>query len=142
MKGSTLSLALSRLVFAAGLPSLLLAGCVAAPSPQDQLQQEILQHYAEFAAEEGGRCRTPRIDTIKARRVIQSGADGIEMVEVDYSYFDLHADMEADWAGLFRAGQPCTGVASRNFTVLRTDLGYRITAMSGEQRSGIARSEP
>jgi hypothetical protein len=119
-----------------------LAGCVAAPSAEDQLQREIVQHYGEHAAEEEGKCRTPKIDTIKARRVIESGSDGIERQEVQYSYFDRNADMDGNWAGLFHTGQSCAGTGSREFTILRTDLGYRVTAMSGEQRGGIAQNQP
>ena len=110
-----------------------LVGCAAGPGLEPGLAQAIQTYYAGHATEEGGDCRTPQIDTIQTFDVMSETTDGEKLMAVRYSYFDRHADMDADWSALFHSTQPCGGFAEREFTVARTDLGYRVVAMSGEQ---------
>ena len=101
-------------------------GC-ATSSDDASIAAAIKQHYAAYATEEEGTCRTPRIDTIQERRPLESSPDGGEVVMVRYSYFDSHADMDAHYDKLVHLSQPCGGIEERRFVLARDDLGYRVT---------------
>lgn len=120
--------------FMLGIVTLSLSACVLGPKADPGLERVIKAHYAQHATEEDGICRTPRIDTVQSYQTIDQSEKGEEVMAIRYSYYDRHADMDADWSGLFHAGQPCGGLAERNFSLTRTDLGYRVTDMTGERR--------
>ncbi len=113
-----------------------LGACVLGPSADPGLERVIKAHYAQHATEEEGNCRTPRIDTIQRHQAKGTSGSGDEVMTVRYSYYDRHADMDTDWGALFHLSQPCGGIAERDFSLIRTKLGYRVTDMSGEQRGG------
>lgn len=113
-----------------------LSGCVLGPGNDPGLASAIKKHYASHAAEEEGACRSPKIDTIQEQRRLESSADGGEVLQVRYSYFDPHVDMDAAWDKLVHLSQPCGGIAERRFVLVKSDLGYRVTSMSGEHQHG------
>ncbi len=113
-----------------------LGACVLGPSADPGLERVIKAHYARHATEEEGNCRTPRIDTIQSHQAKDTSGAGDEVMTVRYSYYDRHADMDADWSALFHLSQPCGGIAERDFSLTRTKLGYRVTDMTGERRGG------
>ncbi|MGI9499477.1 MAG: hypothetical protein ACR2P3_05535 [Geminicoccaceae bacterium] len=115
---------------------LTVAGCVMGPDNDPGLASAIRAHYAAHATEEEGACRSPKIDTIQEHRVVARSADDSEVVMVRYSYFDRHADMDANWDRLVHLSQPCGGIAERRFVLARGALGYRVTDMGGEHRNG------
>lgn len=116
--------------------TLVLSSCVLGPKADPGLERAIKAHYAGHATEEEGKCRTPQIDTVQSHQATGTSAAGDEIMTVHYSYFDRHADMDANWGALFHANQPCGGFAERDFSLTRTELGYRVTAMTGEKRGG------
>lgn len=109
-------------------------GCVTGPSTDPGLEQAIKAHYAAHATEEAGACRAPRIDTVQNHRLVKRSEDGAEVMKVRYSYFDRHADMDADWQKLVYLSQPCGGIAERDFSLVRGPVGYKVVAMTGERR--------
>lgn len=115
-----------------GIVTLTLSACVLGPTADPGLERAIKAHYAQHATEEDGGCRTPQIDTIQSHQTTSKSEDGDEVMTVRYSYFDRHADMDANWGALFHLSQTCGGIAERDFSLTRTDLGYRVTAMTGE----------
>ena len=123
-----------KLVAPLGFAVLTLSACVVGPTADPGLDRVIKAHYAGRATEEEGKCRSPRIDTIQSREPAGTSPDGEEIMRVRYSYYDRHADMDANWDALFHATQPCGGYAERDFTVVRTELGYRVNDMTGERR--------
>lgn len=124
-------LMMSMVVFSMG-------ACVFGPEADSGLERVIKAHYASYATEEDGKCRTPQIDTIQNHQPTTSSETGVEVMKVRYSYFDRHADMEANWGALFHLTQPCGGIAERNFSLIRTELGYRVTDMAGEHRGNVS----
>ncbi|MGI9500997.1 MAG: hypothetical protein ACR2P3_13245 [Geminicoccaceae bacterium] len=110
-----------------------IAGCASGESGDPALASAIKDHYAAHATEEQGACRSPKIDSILDRRLVKRSTDGDDVMMVRYSYFDRHADMDANWNRYAHAGQTCGGIAERRFVLSRGDLGYRVTDMSGEQ---------
>lgn len=112
------------------------AGCVMEGDVDPALTSVIKAHYSAHATEEEGVCRTPRIDTIQEHRLIETSTDGHDVMMVRYSYFDRHADMDANWDKLVYLSQPCGGIAERQFVLARSELGYRVTEMGGEHRDG------
>lgn len=125
----------SRMLRSLSLAGVLaIAGCVTGPSTDPGLEQAIKAHYAAHATEESGACRAPRIDTVQNHQLIKRGDDGAEVMKVRYSYFDRHADMDADWQKLVYLSQPCGGIAERDFSLVRGPVGYKVVAMSGERR--------
>lgn len=125
-----------------GVGLLAMTGCVMGPTGDPGLGIAIKEHYASHATEEDGACRSPKIDTIQAHRVIDRSEEGDEVMMVRYSYFDKHADMDANWDKLVFLSQPCGGIAERRFVLARDQLGYRVTEMGGERRGGIRDSGP
>lgn len=125
-----------RLVLPICLLGLVLSGCAKAPEEETRLASAIRQHYAAHASEEEGACSTPKIDTIQEQRQVETSAGGEEVVQVRYSYFDPNVDMDARFDRLVHLSQPCGGIAERRFVLARSDVGYRVTAMSGERRDG------
>lgn len=121
---------------AVSLAVLATAGCVMGPSDDPKLANAIKQHYAHHATEEQGACRAPKIDTIQEQRLVEKSDDGGDVMIIRYSYFDRYVDMDADWDRLVHLSQPCGGIAERQFVLAKSPLGYRVTDMSGEQRSG------
>lgn len=115
---------------------LTMTGCVAGQSDDPRLASVIKEHYAAHATEEQGACRSPKIDTIQERRLVEQSADGGEVMVIRYSYYDRHADMDANWSKLVHLTQPCGGIAERRFILAKSDLGYRVKEMGGERRSG------
>lgn len=113
---------------------LLLGGCVMSPDTDPGLDSAIKTHYAAHATEEGGKCRTPKIDTIQSHQITGNSEEGGEVMSVRYSYYDRHADMDANLGAFFHQAQTCGGMAERSFSLVRTELGYRVTAMEGEHR--------
>ncbi len=121
------------------LPSIVLltmAGCALAPDDDQGLALVIKEHYAANATEEEGACRNPKIDSIQEHRLLETTADGDDVMMVRYSYFDRHADMDANWDRLVYLSQPCGGIAERRFMLEHGELGFRVTGMGGEHRNG------
>jgi hypothetical protein len=108
------------------------AGCAAAPPP-DEVTTKITQYYAEHASEEDGRCIAPEIASVTKRKVLASSGE-VTHLRVRYSYFDASASGATDWARVLQAPRACTGVAERDFTLVSTDLGYKVMQMSGPVR--------
>ncbi len=124
----------ARLAPTAGALALaLLVGCTATP-PQAALAAEIAQYYAEHASEEDGRCATPEIASLTRRKVLASSGE-VTRLRVRYSYFDPSAPGGTDWIRVLQAERECTGVAERDFTLVSTDLGYKVIEMSGPVRT-------
>lgn len=118
------------------IPVLCLSGCMMGSGDDPGLVSAIKGHYAAHATEEQGACTSPKIDTIQEHRRLEAAAEGAEIVQVRYSYFDRHVDMDAAWDKLVSLNQPCGGIAERRFALTKGELGYRVTGMSGERRSG------
>ena len=112
-----------------------MSGCVAGPDRDPGLTSAIKEHYAAYATEEQGACRTPRIDTIQDHQLLETTLKGEETLLVQYSYFDRHADMDANWSRFVHLGQTCGGLAERRFVLTKGDLGYQVKAMGGEHRN-------
>jgi hypothetical protein len=109
-----------------------LAGCTTT-APRDDLATEIARYYAEHASEEEGRCAAPEIASVTRRKVLASSGE-VTHLRVRYSYFDPTAPGAADWTRVLQAERECTGVAERDFTLVSTDLGYKVVEMSGPVR--------
>ena len=109
-----------------------LIGCTSLP-PQDDLAAEIAGYYAKHASEEDGRCTSPEIASVTKRKVLASSGEGTRL-RVRYSYFDESAPGGVDWTRVLQAERACTGVAERDFTLVSTDLGYKVIEMSGPAR--------
>ena len=109
------------------------AGCTTLPPPRDPLSEQIATYYAGHATEEDGRCSAPAIASVTKRKVLASGGDSTR-VRVRYSYVDEGAEASTGWTSVFRADQVCTGVAERDFTLVRDQLGYKVIEMSGPVR--------
>jgi hypothetical protein len=109
-----------------------LSGCSTAPPPDD-VTTKITQYYAEHASEEDGRCIAPEIASVTKRKVLGSSGQ-VTHVRVRYSYFDASAPGATDWTRVLQAPRTCTGVAERDFTLVSTDLGYKVMQMSGPVR--------
>lgn len=123
----------ARLERAGGLLGLaVLAGCTSL-APPDDLAAEIAQYYAEHASEEDGRCAAPEIADVTKRKVLASNGE-VTHLRVRYSYFDPSAPGGTDWSRVLQAERECTGVAERDFTLVSTDLGYKVIEMSGPVR--------
>lgn len=110
----------------------LVVGCTST-APRDELAAEIAQYYAEHASEEDGRCAAPEIASVTRRKVLASSG-GATRLRVRYSYFDPTVPGGTDWTRVLQAERECTGVAERDFTLVSTDLGYKVVAMSGPVR--------
>jgi hypothetical protein len=122
-----------RLPRAAGLLALTsLIGCTSM-AHQDDLAAEVTRYYAAHASEEDGRCRTPEIASVTKRKVLGSSGE-VTHLRVRYSYFDASAPGTTDWTRVLQAPRACTGVAEREFTLVATDLGYKVMQMSGPMR--------
>jgi hypothetical protein len=118
---------------AAGLMAIgFLAACTTTPPPDD-VTTKISQYYAEHASEEGGRCVAPEIASVTKRKVLGSSGQ-VTHLRVRYSYFDASAPGATDWTRVLQAPRACTGVAERDFTLVSTDLGYKVMQMSGPMR--------
>ena len=118
---------------AAGLLALgCLIGCTTTPPPDD-VTTKITQYYAEHASEEDGRCAAPEIASVTKRKVLASSGE-VTHLRVRYSYFDASAPGATDWTRVLQAARACTGVAERDFTLVSTDLGYKVMQMSGPVR--------
>jgi hypothetical protein len=118
---------------AAGLLALgWLAGCTTTPPPDD-VTSKITQYYAEHASEEDGRCVAPAIASVTKRKVLGSSGE-VTHLRVRYSYFDASAPGATDWPRVLQAPRACTGVSERDFTLVSTDLGYKVMQMSGPVR--------
>jgi hypothetical protein len=103
-------------------------------APQDDLAAKIAQYYAEHASEEDGRCAAPEIAGITRRKVLASSGE-VTQLRVRYSYFDPSAPGEAEWTRVLQAERQCTGIAERDFTLVSTNLGYKVVQMSGSVRA-------
>ena len=115
------------------LATVMLAGCAAMSPPEDDLEAKLASYYAAHAVEEDGHCERPQIDSITHRKVLQSNAKRT-VLRVRYSYFDASAPGATDWTKVLQAPRACTGVAERDFTLVSTDLGYKVMQMSGPVR--------
>jgi hypothetical protein len=123
----------ARLARASGpLALALLASCTSL-APRDDLAAEIARYYAEHASEENGRCAAPEIASVTKRKVLASSGE-VTHLRVRYSYFDPSAPGAADWTWVLQAERACTGIAERDFTLVSTDLGYKVIEMSGPVR--------
>ena len=109
-----------------------LAGCTTTPPPDD-VTTKITQYYAEHASEEGGRCAEPEIASVTKRKVLARSGE-VTHLRVRYSYFYASAPGATDWTRVLQAPRACTGVAERDFTLVSTDLGYKVMQMSGPVR--------
>lgn len=109
-----------------------LSGCTSLP-PRDDLAAEVAQYYAKHASEEDGRCTQPEIATVTKRKVLASRGE-VTRLRVRYSYFDASAPGATDWTRVLQAERACTGFAERDFTLVATDLGYKVLEMSGPVR--------
>jgi hypothetical protein len=122
-----------RLGCTAGLLALAsLVGCTSM-APQDDLAAEVTRYYAAHASEEDGRCTSPEIASVTKRKVLGSSGE-VTHLRVRYSYFDASAPGATDWTRVLQAPRACTGVAEREFTLVATDLGYKVMQMSGPVR--------
>ncbi|MGI9510068.1 MAG: hypothetical protein ACR2QJ_12060 [Geminicoccaceae bacterium] len=101
-----------------------------------RLASAIKEHYAAHATEEQGACRSPKIDSIQSHHLLDETAEGEKVMMVRYSYFDRHADMDADWNRYAHAGQTCGGMTERRFVLAEGDFGYAVIDMDGERRGG------
>ena len=110
----------------------ILIGCTSLP-PRDDLTAEVAQYYAAHASEEDGRCGSPEIATVTKRKVLASSAEATRL-RVRYTYFDATAPGATEWSRVLRAERPCTGIAERDFTLVRGQLGYQVVEMSGPRR--------
>jgi hypothetical protein len=125
----------ARLARAGGALALAhLLGCASLPPPDDDLAAEIAQYYAAHASEEDGRCAAPEIASVTKRKVLASSGEATRL-RVRYSYFDPSVPGATDWTRVLQAARPCTGVAERDFTLVSTDLGYKVVEMSGSVRA-------
>ena len=115
---------------------MMVAGCALQQTTDPALAAAIKAHYATHATEEQGACRSPKIDSIQDYRRLERSAADEDVMLVRYSYFDRHADMDADWSRLVYLSQPCGGIAERTFVIEKDERGYRVTDMSGERRDG------
>jgi hypothetical protein len=111
----------------------LLVGC-ASMAPEDDLAAKIAQYYAEHASEEDGRCAAPEIASITRRKVLATSGE-VTRLRVRYSYFDPTAPGGTDWIRVLQAERECAGVAERDFTLVSTNLGYKVVQMSGSVRA-------
>ena len=110
-----------------------LTGCTTTPPPDD-VTTKITQYYAEHASEEGGRCAEPEIASVTKRKVLGSSGE-VTHLRVRYSYFDPSQGSTPAWMpSVLQAPRACTGVAERDFTLVSTDLGYKVMQMSGPVR--------
>lgn len=114
-------------------------GCTVGPGYDPGLASAIKAHYAAHATEEQGNCRSPRIDTIQEARLLETTADGGDVMLVRYGYFDRHADMDANWSRLVHLSQPCGGLAERRFVLTKDGVDYRVSDMDGERRDEESR---
>jgi len=110
------------------------AGCTFGSDRDHKLTAAVKKYYAANATEEQGRCRTPKIDTVYEHRIIKASSEGEDVMVVRYSYFDRHADMDANNNRFVSLSQVCAGIAERQFIVARQDIGYRVMDMDGELR--------
>ena len=122
----------ARLARAGPLALALLVGCTSM-APQDDLAAKIAQYYAEHASEEDGRCAAPEIASITRRKVLATSGE-VTRLRVRYSYFDPNAPGGTDWTRVLQAERECAGVAERDFTLVSTNLGYKVVQMSGSVR--------
>lgn len=111
----------------------LLAGCVAPGQIEDDLGARMQRYYAQHATEETGACPTPQIATITHRKLLRSAGEE-SVLRVRYTYFDPSVDETGSWPQVLIADRQCTGVAERDFTLLRRTTGTTVTDMSGERR--------
>lgn len=115
--------------------AVLLAGCIASPLVEDDLEARIMRHYAATASEEDGRCASPEMASITGREVV--GREGPRTrLEVRYTYFDPGVGEVAAWPQVLIAERACTGEAERTFEVVERRTGYEVVEMSGERRAG------
>jgi hypothetical protein len=70
---------------------------------------------------------------VTKRKVLASSGE-VTHLRVRYSYFDPSAPGGADWTRVLQAERECTGLAERDFTLVSTDLGYKVIEMSGPVR--------
>ena len=116
----------------------LIGACTLGSGVDPGLDRVIKAYYAKHATEEDGKCRAPKIDTIQSHQSKSGSEASVDVVTIRYSYYDRHADMDSNWGALFHLSQPCGGIAERDFSLVRTDLGYRVMDMKGEQRRGVS----
>jgi hypothetical protein len=102
--------------------------------PQDDVATKIAQYYAEHASEEDGRCAEPEIASVTRRKVLASSGE-VTHLRVRYSYFDASVPGASNWTRVLVADRECTGIAERDFTLVSTDLGYKVVQMSGPVRA-------
>ena len=119
-----------------GLALLTIAGCSLEPDRDPQLTAAVKKYYATHATEEGGNCRKPKIDMIYEHRIVDASSDGADVMVIRYSYFDRHADMDANHDWVVHLSQKCAGITERQFVVARQDIGYHVKDMTGELRDG------
>lgn len=111
----------------------LLAGCVAPGQIEDDLGARIQRYYGLHASEEAGACPTPQMASITHRKLLRSAGEQ-SVLRVRYTYFDPSVDETRSWPQVLIADRGCTGVAERDFTLLRRTTGTVVTDMSGERR--------
>lgn len=108
-------------------------GCAVIPGPADDLETELKRFYAGRAIEEDGSCPAPEISTITKRRVLRTSGDRT-VLRVRYNYFDPSVEGETTWRTVLLSDRECTGVAERNFTLVRRPTGVDVLEMSGPVR--------
>ncbi len=132
----TIAKPLRSMCFLSSVWLLIATGCAMGSGVDPGLASAIKEHYAAHATEEEGACRSPKIDTIQEHRPLETSKDSQNVMMVRYSYFDRHADMDANWDKLVYLSQPCGGIAERRFVLGRDERGYRVMDMGGEHRDG------
>jgi hypothetical protein len=131
--GTSAKRAHGTLIRAGGVLALAsLLGCTSM-APRDDLAAAVAQYYAAHASEENGRCTSPEIASVTKRKVLASSAEATRL-RVRYSYFDPSAEGATDWTRVLRAERACTGLAERDFKLVRDPLGYQVVEMSGPVR--------
>ena len=112
---------------------LLLAACASRvpatgfAEPQ-ALERTIERYYESNASEENQTCLTPYMDGLTNVTVVEEQPDRL-VLDVRYFYRDRFKDDRSNGVG-----SECTGYAQRQFTLVKTDAGLGVAAMTDSRR--------
>jgi hypothetical protein len=112
---------------------LLLAGCASRVpatgfAEPPAIERTIERYYERNASEENRTCLTPYIDGLTRVAVVEEQPDRL-VLDVRYFYRDRFKDDRSNGVG-----SECTGYAERQFTLVKTDAGLGVAAMSPSRR--------
>ena len=113
---------------------LLLAACASRVPATGFAQPEAIErlierYYERNASEENRTCLTPYIDGLTRVAVVEQQPDRLVL---NARYF--YRDRLKDDSGNDGVGRECTGYAERQFTLVKTDAGLQVAAMSESRR--------